>query len=284
MRQLLIAATVIAIAVTANLMRLTADEAGDQAAQKDRQQIAGLWRAVAVEVEGKSLPEEDVRKISVVNDTDGTWKLFSDRDEFCRGTNSFSTSKTGKSIDFSITAGDGAGKKFVGIYELGDQSRKLCFGPADLNRPSEFSTSASSQTILVKLVRDKEDSIRRERERIIGAWQATALVVDGKEADAEDVKKILVLNDADGTWRIMSDGEEIIRGTNAFDPTQSPKAIDLTVTTGENKGNKYLAIYELGETTRRLCIAEHGRERPTSFTVVPGSQQVSVTLERVKSK
>ena len=83
---------------------------------------------------------------------------------------------------------------------------------------------------------------------------------------------------------MFSDGKEIGKGTNSFDPTKKPKTIDFTPTEGEGKGSLYLGIYELGENARKLCFAPPGKDRLTEFISMPGSEHILVTFEREKAK
>ena len=130
----------------------------------------------------------------------------------------------------------------------------------------------------------KDEAIKKDRKQIEGTWRGVALEVDGNKASNEDAKKITVVNGPDGTWTLFSDGKEIGKGTNSFDPTKKPKTIDFTQTEGEGKGNLYLGIYELSENTRKLCFAPPGKDRPTEFISMPGSEHILVTFEREKSK
>jgi uncharacterized protein (TIGR03067 family) len=130
----------------------------------------------------------------------------------------------------------------------------------------------------------KDEAIKKDRKLIEGTWRVVALEVDGNKASDEDAKKIAVVNGPDGTWTLFSDGKEIGKGTNSFDPTKKPKTIDFTQTEGEGKGNLYLGIYELGENTRKLCFAPPGKDRPTEFVSMPGTDHILVTFERVKDK
>ena len=130
----------------------------------------------------------------------------------------------------------------------------------------------------------KDEAIKKDRKLIEGTWRVVALEVDGNKASNEDAKKITVVNGPDGTWTLFSDGKEIGKGTNSFDPTKKPKTIDFTQTEGEGKGNLYLGIYELSENTRKLCFAPPGKDRPTEFISMPGSEHILVTFEREKSK
>lgn len=126
----------------------------------------------------------------------------------------------------------------------------------------------------------KEEAIKQDRKQIEGTWRIVALEINGNKAREEDARKLSVVNGPEGTWRLLSEGKEVARGTNSFDPTQKPKTIDFTITEGEGKGNVYQGIYELGEKTRKLCFAPPGKDRPTEFTAPSGSEHVLVIFER----
>jgi len=128
----------------------------------------------------------------------------------------------------------------------------------------------------------KDDAIKKDRERIEGTWRVVALVVDGNKSNDEDVRKITVVNGADGTWSLRSDDNEISRGTSTIDPTEKPKTIEFTPTKGEGTGEQHLGIYRLGKDTRNLCFAPPGTKRPTKFDSKAGSGHIFVTFERVE--
>lgn len=130
----------------------------------------------------------------------------------------------------------------------------------------------------------KDDAIKKDRKQIEGTWRVVALEVNGNKANDEDAKKLTVVNGSDGTWSLLSEGKEISKGTSTFDPTKKPKTLDFTPTEGEGKGNQYLGIYELGEKTRKMCFAPPGKERPTDFSSMPGTEHILVTFEREKAK
>ena len=145
----------LATVLLANITK--ADDTKDQAIQKDRKRIEGTWQIVAVEINGNKAKEEDVRKLSVVNGSDGTWSLLSEGKEISKGTSTIDPTKTPKTIDFTPTEGGGKDNQYIGIYELGKERRKLCFAPREQGRPTEFATSADSEQILVMFERVKAD-------------------------------------------------------------------------------------------------------------------------------
>ena len=72
------------VLLTAVVARAFADEAQDEAIKKDRKLIEGTWRVVALEIDGNKSMEEDARKLTVVNGSDGTWSLRSEGNEISK--------------------------------------------------------------------------------------------------------------------------------------------------------------------------------------------------------
>jgi uncharacterized protein (TIGR03067 family) len=128
----------------------------------------------------------------------------------------------------------------------------------------------------------KQQAIAKDRQQIAGTWRIVALEVNGNPANPDDARKLTVINGPDGTWRLLSSGKEIAKGTNQFDPTQKPKTIDFQATEGAGQGQVYQGIYELGENTRRLCFSPPGKPRPKEFASPAGSEHILVRLEREK--
>lgn len=87
----------------------TADETQDQDIEKDRQRILGTWRVIGLVVNGEQAGDEDARKLKVVNGIDGSWSLRSEENDVSSGTSTIDPSQTPKTIDFTVTEGDGKG-------------------------------------------------------------------------------------------------------------------------------------------------------------------------------
>ena len=96
----------------------------DEAIKKDRKYIEGTWRVVALEVNGNKAKEEDARKITVVNGSDGTWSIRVDDKEIDKGTSTIDPTKKPKTIDFTPTRVKSNGKLHLGIYEYGENTRR----------------------------------------------------------------------------------------------------------------------------------------------------------------
>lgn len=118
-----------------------------------------------------------------------------------------------------------------------------------------------------------------------GSWRVISLDANGNLNDSDDVRKIIVVNEPNGDWTLQVDGNTIAKGTSSIDEATNPKTVDLTITEtndGNNVGRTYEGIYELGEKTRRVCLAMEGGERPTQFFSAAASGHVLVTYEKVE--
>lgn len=274
----------IGVLLTAIGTMASAGDSNDDLIEKDHKLIEGTWNVVTLEVGGNKANDEDAKKVTVVNGSDGTWSVRSEGKEIVKGTSTIYPTQKPRIIDFTPTEGDRKGEVHLGIYELNENTRKLCFAPPGKPRPTEFSTANGSENILVTFERDKDDAIKRDRQRIQGTWLATSLEVNGNKASEEDVKNFKVVIGADGTWNVSSDGNEINQGTSTVDPIKSPKFVDFTPTTGDDKGKPSPGIYEVGEDTLKFCVAPNGKDRPAEFSSTAGSEHILVTFKRDKSK
>lgn len=127
-----------------------AGEAATSEAELDR--YAGSWQVVTIEANG-TVSAETKRVIVVDNRPDGSWTLTVDDQKIASGTNSLDPLAVPKAIDITITEGQGSGSVLRGIYELSDQTRRLCFRGGTGWRPREFSGAAGSDSVLVTFQR-----------------------------------------------------------------------------------------------------------------------------------
>ncbi len=128
-----------------------------------------------------------------------------------------------------------------------------------------------------------DDAIEKDRQLYAGTWQISSLEVNGNKVSEEDAKKITVINKEDGTWTLEVEGKVVGRGTSKIDPTKKPKTIDLTETDGEQKGQTALGIYEVEKDSRKVCVAELGKDRPSEFSSKAGSNHILAVFKRVKN-
>lgn len=149
---LLIAALAMALVQAASAVppdaQTTEDSGEVNQSEAELVRYAGTWRVVSIEANGET-NTDDNRTILVENRPNGSWKLSIDGREIASGTNKLDPLAVPKEIDIEITAGDGSGTILRGIYDIDQNSRRLCFRGGNGWRPREFSATAGSDSVLV---------------------------------------------------------------------------------------------------------------------------------------
>lgn len=105
--------------------------------------LSGEWHAVSVERDGSSIPSLFLGKMQRITKGDET-VVYRNGDLYLKSKFSVGMAGKNKSIDFDVTAGDDKGKKMLGIYEINNDTLKICYGPADKGRPTSYSTKSGS--------------------------------------------------------------------------------------------------------------------------------------------
>lgn len=149
---------VIAFTLLGGTPLLAAENANDEAIEKERMKFFGEWQVVALEIDGNQVKGEDVKKFKVVNGADGTWNISIEGQIKLQGTSEIDPSKEPKTVDLTVIEGETKGETTLGIYEFSDENdtRKVCFAGSGMQRPAEFSAPAGSGRILARLKRIKK--------------------------------------------------------------------------------------------------------------------------------
>src|SRR5262249_14204254 len=129
-----------------------ADDAGQKAAmiQKDYDALTGRWQLVKSVVDGKPVPEEEVRKTVLITDHD-TFRFPEDAGVGTAPLGRFTIDPTTnpKQVDSTSLGGPNKGEVTLGIYEVIDANNKRgCWGKPGGPRPTDFtSTPGSGRTL-----------------------------------------------------------------------------------------------------------------------------------------
>jgi uncharacterized protein (TIGR03067 family) len=120
--------------------------------------------------------------------------------------------------------------------------------------------------------------MKTDLNKLQGAWNVVSLETDGQEmADASSMgAQIVVSGDKFSTVSMGAAYEGIVR----VDAAQKPKTFDLVFTSGPEKGNTNLGIYELNGDTWKICLDTLGKGRPKKFATTAGSGLALETLTR----
>jgi uncharacterized protein (TIGR03067 family) len=135
----------------------------------------------------------------------------------------------------------------------------------------------------------REAQDQADKAQLQGTWRLAAVEIDKKPIDMQslkDDKGVMV-----GTLAIKGDAYSFRLGKDRLEivykliPDAKPKAIDLTVTEGPQKGKTYRAIYRLEGDTYTVCRhVEPEKERPTEFATRPDSGLMLVVWKRDQPK
>ena len=131
---------------------------------------------------------------------------------------------------------------------------------------------------------EKEEAINADRALLAGEWRVVSIEANGNTNADLGVARVTIVNGLDGKWSLLANGKPIAEGMSTIDPTSSPKTIELKSSRGsvENaRGTHYRGIYEVHETTRRLCFVPADKPLPESFSGGRETGQILVTFERV---
>lgn len=117
---------------------------------------------------------------------------------------------------------------------------------------------------LVGLVR-ADDKAAEEDKKFEGTWEVVAMVVGGNALEKEGFENMTFT--FKGKKYEQKNGDMLVEaGSQDLDPGKSPKHMDVTVTDGETKGKKQLAIYEIDGDKCKMCFAQHDTtDRPKNF-------------------
>jgi uncharacterized protein (TIGR03067 family) len=124
--------------------------------------------------------------------------------------------------------------------------------------------------------KEEDDTLKLQ-----GTWQAISYEADGMPK--KDVAEKVVCTCEKDIFAFKYDGKVIWRATFKLDPSKKPKAIDMTITEGENKGQAILGIYGWDKDALRWCTASAGEtERPKEFASGAGSNIALYVFKKEK--
>ena len=147
------------ILVMAMVMLLGVDTQKDDAVKTETNKLQGNWRIVEAERDVVKAPNDETKKITLVIKGD---KLTAKKTENAGKPEeknyemsfTLDPSKNPKWIDVTYTGGERNGESSLGIYELKDDTLKICMSRGT-SRPMEFETKAESQRHMMVLKREK---------------------------------------------------------------------------------------------------------------------------------
>lgn len=121
----------------------------------DKKAIQGAWTYESVEWNGKKLPADQIKLTTITFDGDKYTVKVGDKVTQA-GTMKFDSAKKPKAFDATVTEGEGKGGVLLGIYKIDGDTVTACWKLTGIERPTEFKTTAQSETVLVVAKRAKK--------------------------------------------------------------------------------------------------------------------------------
>ena len=129
----------------------------------------------------------------------------------------------------------------------------------------------------------QDDAVAKEDKKFEGTWNVVSMESGGKKVPEEHFADMTFT--FKGKTYEQKVGDMIVEGGKQdLDPSKKPLQMDITVSEGDAKGKKQLAIYEWdGEDTVKICAANHGEaKRPEKFETKEGAGDMIFVLKRKK--
>lgn len=112
-----------------------------------------------------------------------------------------------------------------------------------------------------------------------GTWVVESRTAMGKKVPADDIKREAFAVTGETITALTKDGVE--RATFKLDAVPVPATLDLTISEGNGKGDKRLAVYELDGHRLKLHTGVAGGTRPEGFESKVGKDSVVTLFKRV---
>jgi uncharacterized protein (TIGR03067 family) len=124
-----------------------------KAMDDELKRFAATWRFVEIEVGGRKVPEKAFEKDTLILKGNRFSSYVGGK--LVHGDFKIDPLAKPKTIDIIFTEGPGKGHSQKGIYELTDDTQKICIAMPDQPRPTEFVTNPDSGDIIEILKREK---------------------------------------------------------------------------------------------------------------------------------
>jgi len=245
----------------------------------DLAKFQGTWKLISVETDGKPVEDVASRNITVTFDGDTHTVRLGDKVIEKNVKIVIDPTKTPKQVTDTVTEGTNKGLTIQGIYKLDGDKLTSCITYKS-ERPTDFSAPAESNRILREFERVVDDPGKKDLELFEGTWRFESLQAAGEVRSFDDIRDSRLTIKGEAFTLKQAAGD--VTGTFKLDATKTPKTIDATYTDGPQKGTTMQGIYEIDETTFKVCVAVDGLTRPTEFKSEAGSVHVLQVLKKEK--
>jgi uncharacterized protein (TIGR03067 family) len=123
-----------------------ADDKSD--VEKELKKFEGTWTFESIEAGDKEVPVSEFKGVTVTFAGD-KYTVKKGDDLIQAATLKLDPSRSPKTLDVTVTEGPNKGVVMPGIYEISEDTLKVCFDPDGKKRPTDFKSRSGSQTLVV---------------------------------------------------------------------------------------------------------------------------------------
>jgi uncharacterized protein (TIGR03067 family) len=120
--------------------------------EKELKKFQGTWTFESVETGGKEVPAAEFKGITVTFEGD-KYTVKTGDEVIQAATQKLEPSQLPKTLDVTVAEGPNKGAVMLGIYEISEDTLKVCFDPEGKKRPTEFKSSGSQTLVVHKRVK-----------------------------------------------------------------------------------------------------------------------------------
>jgi uncharacterized protein (TIGR03067 family) len=144
----------VCLVVAVSLTALADEKSGDRKTPDDQKALQGDWIPVKAELAGQPMPEAVLKTISLKLVKNEYEVLVAGKPD--KGTWTIDAAAKPKSMKITGVKGPNKGKTFPAIYELADDTLRVCYDLSGKKFPTEFKTKADTKLYLVTYKRKKK--------------------------------------------------------------------------------------------------------------------------------
>jgi uncharacterized protein (TIGR03067 family) len=248
--------------------------------------LQGTWNVSTLEVDGQKMPADMLSAAQIA--IKGNRFRSTGMGTLYEGTIELDTLKRPRHLTMHFEAGPEKGNKNLGIYEVKNETLRICLATRGDERPARFATKPNTGFALETLTKT------RTRKRpapttmagpsgpateFEGEWRMISGVSNGvpmEESTIQWVKRKTVGNES----TIYAGPQIMAKMKFTADSSKSPRTIDYVNTGGANKGKNQEGIYDLDGKILKVCMAAPGAQRPKEFESKGGDGRMFTVWER----
>lgn len=255
--------------------------------------MEGTWAFQSLEVDGQSMPAAMLGASHLL--IDGDRFRMESPDATYEGIFTIDVEPMPQRIDIDFHAGQEAGNRCEGLFEIEGDRFRICLGLAGAARPTGFGTSPGSGHALEELVRVKharpsgvdggakllptapsaaaagdelagfDGPLNSTLERLQGKWEPLELITSGSSMQSAYLAFGFRSHEHTEA-KVVFGGQTMLHAKMRFNEAALPMEVDYLNLAGRSKGSITRGLFRWDGEEAVFCVAEPNAPRPSDFS------------------